>query len=152
MEQNTPKFVANPHALLIDNLVTEVVFMQDYDEDRIAEELANHTYDEVVRWEDYGWPLYVSYMRRGEHITMPKPDETSTWVFNVQFQDWERPVPHPQDGYSYIWNEKEQSWTLDESRPYFPFTPGEMPAELINILESCCPEPPMLPEFQDKVD
>lgn len=148
MENKTPKFVANPHALLVDGVVTEVVFMQDYNDEKIAEVLADKTYDEVIRWEDYGHQLYVGYRRYGEYIMPDKPDNTTTWVVNPEFHDWDRPVPHPQDGYSYFWNEEKQDYVLDESRPWFPFTPGEMPDELVAKLEECCPQPPMLPEFE----
>lgn len=68
-----PRFPANPHALLIDNVVTEVVYMQDYDAETIKEVLSKHTYDEVIRWEDYGRDLYIGYVKVGDYIAIPQP-------------------------------------------------------------------------------
>ena len=38
-------FIANPHALLIDGVVTEVVYMQDYDSEQIKEVLSKKVYE-----------------------------------------------------------------------------------------------------------
>jgi len=39
----------------------------------------------------------------------PKPFES--WTLNNQFK-WESPIPYPDDGSSYVWNEATQSWDL----------------------------------------
>ena len=34
----------------------------------------------------------------------------SSWVLNEDTCLWESPIPYPQDGKEYIWNEETQSW------------------------------------------
>ena len=36
----------------------------------------------------------------------------NSWVLNETTCLWEAPVPHPNDGQPYKWNETDQSWTL----------------------------------------
>ena len=38
----------------------------------------------------------------------------SSWVLDEDF-DWKAPVPYPEDGESYIWDEDSLSWILVES-------------------------------------
>jgi hypothetical protein len=40
----------------------------------------------------------------------PKP--FSRWLLNVQTCLWEAPIPYPNDGKPYAWNESTQSWVL----------------------------------------
>jgi len=40
----------------------------------------------------------------------PKPFES--WVLNENICDWEPPVPYPEGGDNYIWNEETQQWDL----------------------------------------
>ena len=40
----------------------------------------------------------------------PKPEDNTTWVLNENTCRWERPIPMPQDGKIYIWDEATQSW------------------------------------------
>ena len=35
-----------------------------------------------------------------------------SWVLNEQTCSWEAPIPYPNDGQKYTWNEENQSWTL----------------------------------------
>lgn len=45
------------------------------------------------------------------YIESPFP----SWVLNKETFIWDPPVPHPEDGREYMWNEKRQSWdSLDE--------------------------------------
>jgi hypothetical protein len=34
----------------------------------------------------------------------------SSWVFNTETCDWQAPIPYPNDGYNYYWNEEKQEW------------------------------------------
>jgi hypothetical protein len=40
----------------------------------------------------------------------PKP--YPSWILNEQTCWWDAPIPNPNDGKSYIWNEETQSWDL----------------------------------------
>lgn len=40
----------------------------------------------------------------------PKP--YPSWLLNTTTCQWEAPVPYPNDGKSYVWNEDTQSWEL----------------------------------------
>ncbi len=35
-----------------------------------------------------------------------------SWILNEATCIWESPIPYPNDGQRYIWNEETQSWTL----------------------------------------
>lgn len=39
------------------------------------------------------------------------PQPWPSWILNTQTFLWEPPVPYPDDGNSYIWNEKNKSWS-----------------------------------------
>lgn len=40
------------------------------------------------------------------------PSMYSSWIFNEDINDWEPPVPYPNDGENYIWDEPSTSWLL----------------------------------------
>jgi hypothetical protein len=40
----------------------------------------------------------------------PKPYDS--WLLNTNIFQWEPPVPYPNDGQSYYWDEETQSWKL----------------------------------------
>jgi hypothetical protein len=42
----------------------------------------------------------------------PKPD--GTWVLNEETCKWERPVPYPNDDFTYFWNEEKTDWELQD--------------------------------------
>jgi len=35
---------------------------------------------------------------------------TATWVFNETTLNWQAPVPYPNDGKVYVWNEPTLQW------------------------------------------
>jgi hypothetical protein len=82
-------FIANPHALLIDGVVTEVVFMQNYTEEEIKDTLLKHSYDEVIRWDDYGYEMLVGYRRVGPWVVTPQP--SLDFTFDELTGTWEKP-------------------------------------------------------------
>ena len=85
----TEPFVANPHALLTDNVVTDVVFMQNYNEEEIKETLTKYVYDEVVCLNDYGYFIYEGYVKIGDWIVRPQPSPKHT--LNQSTGNWEAP-------------------------------------------------------------
>lgn len=87
---HTHVYVANPHALLTNGVVTDVVFMQEYDENEIKETLAKYSYDEVIRWDDYGYSMHVGYVRVGDWVVTPQP--TPMHVFNNNTGGWDAPA------------------------------------------------------------
>ena len=40
----------------------------------------------------------------------PKPE--GTWILNEQTCLWERPIPYPQDGQMYYFDEQQQTWVV----------------------------------------
>jgi hypothetical protein len=82
-------FVANPHALLTDGVVTDVVFMQEYSEEEIKEVLSKYSYDEVIRWDDYGYMIYVGYVKIGKWVVTPQPSPKH--ILNQTTGSWELP-------------------------------------------------------------
>jgi len=36
----------------------------------------------------------------------------NSWILNETTCNWEAPIPYPNDGQKYTWNEENQSWTL----------------------------------------
>jgi hypothetical protein len=47
------------------------------------------------------------YDRENDVFIAPKP--YPSWVLNTSWK-WESPIPHPQDGLLYTWNENELNW------------------------------------------
>ena len=42
----------------------------------------------------------------------PKPKDLDSWVLNEDSCLWEAPIPYPDDGQNYEWNEETKSWDL----------------------------------------
>jgi hypothetical protein len=43
----------------------------------------------------------------------PKP--FNSWVLNNQTVNWDPPIPYPEDGHDYNWDEENQTWKLINS-------------------------------------
>lgn len=82
-------FVANPHALLTDGVVTAVVFMQNYNEEEIKDVLSQYSYDEVLRCDDYGYMIYEGYVKIGKWVVMKQP--APNYTLNQSTGSWEPP-------------------------------------------------------------
>lgn len=54
-----------------------------------------------------------AYLPEYDVFVIPKPFES--WTLNTDTFIWEPPVPYPEDGGIYNWNEDTQSWDLLES-------------------------------------
>ena len=52
----------------------------------------------------------------------PKPERYPSWILNTDTAQWEAPVPYPNDGKLYAWNESTQSWI--EAQPPAPENPA----------------------------
>ena len=53
-----------------------------------------------------------TYNKDIDAFVPPKP--YPSWLLNEGTCQWESPIPYPNDGQNYIWNEGEQSWELTE--------------------------------------
>jgi hypothetical protein len=54
-----------------------------------------------------------SYDQQRDAFIPPKP--FNSWILNEQTCLWEAPIPYPQDGNKYTWNEEIVNWTLQTS-------------------------------------
>lgn len=66
-----------------------------------------------------GIPLRKNYAGPGmiydaERDAFYDPQPYASWILNEDTCQWQAPVPVPQDGYLYIWNEQAQSWERTE--------------------------------------
>lgn len=53
-------------------------------------------------------PIGIGYERIDGKWKRPKPADS--WIFNDEVFDWEAPIPYPEDGKDYVWNEEGLSW------------------------------------------
>lgn len=61
--------------------------------------------------------LGYKYMAEIDAFVPPKNYES--WVLDPQRGDWVPPVPMPQDGKRYSWNESTKSWYIDEKEQVY---------------------------------
>ena len=40
----------------------------------------------------------------------PKPEGLDSWILNENSCIWEAPIPYPDDGKDYLWDESQQQW------------------------------------------
>ena len=59
-----------------------------------------------------------TYNRQYDAFIPPKP--YPSWILNTTTLDWDAPVPYPNDGKVYAWDEATQSWVLVEPQPAAP--------------------------------
>lgn len=52
------------------------------------------------------------YDTQTDHFRPPQP--YASWLFNSQNKQWEAPVPYPNDGQRYRWDESTTSWVTYE--------------------------------------
>jgi hypothetical protein len=74
-----------------------------------------------TRWVQTSYNGSKRFNYAGEGYTFDKandafiaPQPYPSWSLNDKFQ-WEAPVPYPDDGQMYVWNEETTSWALVES-------------------------------------
>ena len=51
-----------------------------------------------------------TYDSQRDAFIPPKP--FNSWILNEETCNWNAPIPYPNDGQKYSWNEETQSWTL----------------------------------------
>ena len=103
----------NPYALVKNNVVTDVVFMQAYSEDEINETLLKYDYDKVVKCSEYGRMIYVDEILVKDTFAGLQPFDS--WSLNEDTVTWEAPVEYPKDGHLYQWSEDKMSWDICDS-------------------------------------
>ena len=66
-----------------------------------------------------GTPYRKNYAGKGylydedrDAFIPPKPEGLDSWILNGDSCLWEAPIPYPDDGQGYLWNEETQSWDL----------------------------------------
>ena len=52
----------------------------------------------------------IGYTYDSELDAFIPPCVFSSWVLNTETCDWEPPIPYPNDGGMYTWNELDRSW------------------------------------------
>jgi len=56
----------------------------------------------------------IGYIYDAERDAFIPPKPYESWVLNEETCLWEAPIPQPQDGNYYKWNEETQNWELLE--------------------------------------
>jgi hypothetical protein len=99
------------------NIVTEVI--TGVDENELIEGLDPETWygnfrQQVCKRTSYNNNIRKRYAGIGfsydsinDVFIAPKP--YASWILNKEF-DWESPIPQPQDGQEYFWNEEIGNW------------------------------------------
>lgn len=58
----------------------------------------------------------VGYTYDAQYDAFIPPQPFPSWIFNTTTLNWESPVPYPDDGKMYEWDETTQSWVLVEPK------------------------------------
>lgn len=108
-----------------DNLILQTIVINNDVIDHLAYpesekpgiEFCQETYGESTIWLQtsingsfrrcYGQPGY-SYMPQYDLFIEPKPDPA--WVFDPVTKNWIPPLPYPEDGANYRWNDNYHVW------------------------------------------
>ena len=56
------------------------------------------------------------YDQQRDAFIPPKPVEFPNFILNEETCLWEAPIPYPNDGKLYNWNEQNQTWELDQNQ------------------------------------
>jgi hypothetical protein len=112
------------------NIVTEVIVGKDEGEEGVNWESHYSAFrGQICKRTSYnthggvhsngGVPLRKNYAGIGytydaERDAFIPPKLFNSWVLNETTCLWEAPVPYPEDGGVYIWNETSVSWVLSE--------------------------------------
>lgn len=109
------------------NIVTQVIVVgnQDcFDENGNESESVGIQFCKSLFGEDTNWiqtsyngnirknyaGIGYTYDEQRDAFIPPKPFDS--WILNEDTCMWESPVPHPNDGNIYQWNEENQEWIL----------------------------------------
>lgn len=120
------------HYALLDenNIVTQVIVGKDEGEDGIDWEEWYGNFNECIckqtSYNTYGGvhnlggtPFRVNYAGIGYYYDSGKdafipPRPFNSWILNETTCLWEPPIPYPEDGKDYFWNEDNQTWIVIE--------------------------------------
>lgn len=102
------------------NIVTRVLVVPDEQEHRGQDFLAKDlglsgtwiqtSYNDNIRKRFAG--IGMTYDPANDVFVEPQP--FSSWVLDEDFS-WQAPVPYPEDGEAYIWDEDLQAWSSPET-------------------------------------
>jgi len=116
------------YAKVVDNIVTKVIVAEADYFDTFVDTSAGKWiqtsyntyggkhYNPETKEEDDGTPLRknfagVGYTYDAEKDAFIPRKPFQSWVLNEDTCLWEAPIPYPDDGLNYIWNESITNWT-----------------------------------------
>jgi hypothetical protein len=111
-------------AKVVNGIVEQVIVAeQDFIDTLPDSELWVQTsYNTISGWHPEGRPFRKNYAGLGftydpiRDAFIP-PKDFESWVLNEETCLWEAPVPRPNDGNRYSWDENTLSWVLADSVP-----------------------------------
>jgi len=56
----------------------------------------------------------IGYIYDSDKDAFYQPQPYPSWLLNEDSCQWESPIPYPDDGSDYNWNEENQSWDLED--------------------------------------
>jgi hypothetical protein len=72
---------------------------------------------DLISWDENtkGYPINVNdtYDPNFEGFIHPKPEQNPSFIFDYDLWDWKPPIPCPDDGLRYEWDEKNITWNID---------------------------------------
>ncbi len=104
------------YAKVEDGIVTQVIVADgpDWCEQNLGGEWVQTSYNTSGGVHSGGkFPIHKNYAGIGYHfdgIGFYAPQPYPSWTLNSQSYLWESPIPHPNDGKNYSWNETAQQW------------------------------------------
>lgn len=57
----------------------------------------------------------IGYIYDEENDVFYSPKPYDSWTLNTETWTWQSPVPHPNDGQDYVWNENLLNWEIKTS-------------------------------------
>ena len=90
-----------------DGIVENIVLADNADAVEVLRLLIPEAADILLTTDDTG-PSYIGGDRVAGRFRMPSP--YPSWVWNGNDWLWDAPVPYPQDGKGYTWDESLQEW------------------------------------------
>jgi hypothetical protein len=77
---------------------------------------AQTSYNATFRY-NYAGNGYIFYPDATPDGAFSPPQPYPSWILNTSTYQWEAPVPYPDDGKLYYWDEATLSWVLVEPQP-----------------------------------
>jgi hypothetical protein len=110
------------------NLVTEVVVINNSDvknlpfpeSEPIGVAFCQALFGADTRWAQTSYSASFRYNYAGIGFLFDEtagafipPKTYPSWLLNTNNFQWQSPIPYPEDGKKYYWDEETQSWVLD---------------------------------------